>query len=152
MSIAISSKTGVLVESMQWVLPTQIGRQIFTLINVGQNFYSIVGKIPKGSSTSSKSSSISTKAIESIIEDLCAKQHRNSTLKNYYNIWKIFNLFFIRLDVKPNNWEDRITLFAAYLIDLGRKSRTVKSYVSAIKAVLAKIRIEVMKIGVYSTP
>ena len=64
-------------------------------------------------------------------------------LKNYYNIWKIFNLFFIRLDVKPNNWEDRIMLFAAYLIDLGRKSTTVKSYVSAIKVVLAKIRIEV---------
>ena len=60
-------------------------------------------------------------------------------MKNYYGIWKTFNQFIVRLDFKPTNWEDRITLFAGHLIHLGRKSNTVKSYISAIKAVLSKI-------------
>ena len=64
-------------------------------------------------------------------------------MKNYYCIWKLFNKFFVKLDQKPNTWEDRITLFAAYLIDMDRKSSTVKSYISAIKTVLAKIQVEV---------
>ena len=38
--------------------------------------------------------------------------------------------------MKPDNWEDRIVLFVGYLIKNGRKSSTVRSYVSAIKGVL----------------
>ena len=64
-------------------------------------------------------------------------------MDNYYRVWKVFNNFFLRLDSKPDNWEDRITLFAAYLIDSNKKSTTVKSYVSAIKAILARIHIDV---------
>ena len=33
------------------------------------------------------------------------------------------------------SWEDRITLFVGYLIQEGKQSSTVKSYVSAIKTV-----------------
>ena len=71
------------------------------------------------------------------------KQYRDSTMKNYYCIWKTFNEFFIRLDNKPDKWEDRITLFVAYLINTDRKSTTVKSYISAIKAVLANLNVTV---------
>ena len=78
-----------------------------------------------------------------IVEDLRLKQHRNSTMKNYYSIWKVFNEFFIKLDQKPEEWEDRITLFAAYLINQNRKSTTVRLYISAIKAVLGRIKIKV---------
>ena len=39
--------------------------------------------------------------------------------------------------MKPRFWEEHIILFAAYLINQNRKSSTVKSYISAIKAVLA---------------
>ena len=51
-------------------------------------------------------------------------------------MWKCFNEFFVKLDEKPKTWEDRLILFVGYLIDKNRKSTTIKSYVSAIKAVL----------------
>ena len=70
-------------------------------------------------------------------------RHRDSTKVNYYGIWKNFNQFFIKLDCKPNTWEDRIVLYAAYLIQNHKKSTTVKSYVSAIKAVLFNGGIEI---------
>ena len=62
---------------------------------------------------------------------------------NYYGIWKIFNKFIVHLDKKPNSWEQHITLFVAHLIDQNRKASTVKSYVSAIKAILSLIDVEV---------
>ena len=64
------------------------------------------------------------------------KRHRNSTQKNYRGIWKNFNEFFIRLDTKPETWEERIILFVGFLINNNRKSTTIKSYVSAIRAIL----------------
>ena len=51
-------------------------------------------------------------------------------------MWKNFNLFFIRLDDKPTNWADRITLYVGYLISCGKQSCTIKSYISALKTVL----------------
>ena len=55
---------------------------------------------------------------------------------NYYGIWKNFNRFILRLDIKPTNWEDRLVMYVAYLIHMKRRSTTIKSYISAIKAVL----------------
>ena len=46
------------------------------------------------------------------------------------------------MDLKPKHWEDRITLFVGYLIDQNKKSQTVKSYISAIKAVLCEINVK----------
>ena len=64
-------------------------------------------------------------------------RNRTSTRKNYHDIWRSFNQFFIQLDVKPESWEDRVTLFVGYLIDTKHaKSTTVQSYVSAIRSVL----------------
>ena len=42
----------------------------------------------------------------------------------------------MRLDEKPKFWEDRVQLFCAYLVDNGKQSSTIKSYVSAIKSIL----------------
>ena len=42
----------------------------------------------------------------------------------------------IRLDFKPKLWENKVALFCAYLVDNGRKSATIKLYISAIKSVL----------------
>ena len=78
-----------------------------------------------------------------VIEQLRLQQHRSSTLHNYYTIWKIFNQFFVKLDVKPRNWEDRITLFTGYLVQNGRKSTTIRSYISALKAELKMNKIKV---------
>ena len=67
------------------------------------------------------------------MEKLNNMQHRDSTARNYLNIWRQFNNFVISLDKKPRLWEDRTTLFIGYMIDRGAQSSTVKSYVSAIK-------------------
>ena len=56
--------------------------------------------------------------------------------RNYYAVWKLFNKFFIRLDKKPSRWEDRLSLFVGHLVHHKYQSSTVKSYISAIKAVL----------------
>ena len=60
----------------------------------------------------------------------------------YYSVWRSFNTIFLRLDRKPTSWADRLTLFVAYLIQNNRQSSTVKSYISAIKAVLQDDKYE----------
>ena len=57
--------------------------------------------------------------------------------------WKQFGKFFLRLDLKPINWEQRITLFLGYLIEYRLKNSTIKSYLSALRAVLAEDGIEI---------
>ena len=64
-------------------------------------------------------------------EGVCA-----STKNNYYCVWRKFNEFYIKLDSKPTNWEDRIVLYIGYLIQENKQSQTIKSYISALKRVL----------------
>ena len=80
--------------------------------------------------------------MERIIEKLKLQRHHNLTKENYYRVWKIFSRFYLRLDSKPNNWSDRLTLFVGYLISENKQSATVKSYISAIKAILQDDGIE----------
>ena len=40
------------------------------------------------------------------------------------------------MDVKPINWEDRLTLFVGYLVHGKKRASTIRSYICAIKAVL----------------
>ena len=74
--------------------------------------------------------------IQLIVEKLRVKHLRASTSNNYYGILKAFNAFYLRLDIKPKSWEDRLVLFVGYLVQQQRKSSTIKSYISAIKSVL----------------
>ena len=92
---------------------------------------------------SSMSSSISTAAIERIIEGLKCKRNRPSTNRMYYGVWKQFNEFFIRLENKPRTWEDRLTLFVGYLVNEKLKASTIRSYISGIKSVLMDDGIEI---------
>ena len=86
--------------------------------------------------TTLTSTTISTCEMERVVEKLKCQQHKNLTRNNYYKIWKLFDSFYLRLDQKPNSWEDRLTLFVAYMIENKRQSVTVKSYISAIKSIL----------------
>ena len=76
------------------------------------------------------------------MQHLKSERVRTTTRKNCYSVWKTFNQFFVRLDVKPNNWEDRLSLFVTYLVHQKYKSQTVKSYISAIRGVLALEKIK----------
>ena len=87
------------------------------------------------------SSSLSTAALANIVDRLKSDQHRDSTKKNYYLVWKSFNQFYLKLDRKPTQWSDRITLFIGYLIETKHQSSTVKSYLSALRAVLKENNI-----------
>ena len=101
------------------------------------------GKKRSSSSVTSEQLVISTRVIQGIVEKLKSQQHRDSTRKNCYAIWKIFNKFFLHLDHKPLDWDNRITLFVGYMIDKGRKSSTIRSYLSAIRSVLKIEGIEI---------
>ena len=70
-----------------------------------------------------------------IIEKL-RNQNIGTPHSNYYTVWKLFNKFLMRLDKKPENWNDRLVLFVGYLVNEKRQSSTVRSYISAIKTVL----------------
>ena len=74
--------------------------------------------------------------MEGLVQQLLGQQNRKSTIRTYLNIWRQFNNFVISLDVKLSSWEARTTLFIAYLIDNGKQSSSIKSYVSAIKKLL----------------
>ena len=69
-------------------------------------------------------------------------QQRLNT-KNYYAIWKAFNTFYLKLNKKPGNWEDRLMLFVGYLINKKCKSRAIRSYICAIKSVLHDVNVTV---------
>ena len=60
---------------------------------------------------------------------VCLQQEKNG-------VWNMFNEVFVKLDCKPNTWEERQVLFVGYLIKQKRKSSTIKSYISTIKSVL----------------
>ena len=96
----------------------------------------ISGMTKKKPASSSSTSNISSAYINNVIEKLKGQQVRNTTSKNYLSIWRHFNRFLLRLDVKPDAWEDRTAMFCAYLIDKGIKSTTIRCYISAIKAIL----------------
>ena len=89
------------------------------------------------SSSNSTSSTISTSAVQAIIAKLKRDRVCESTKRNYYSVWKTFNEFFVRLDHKPNNWEDQLVLFVGHLVSENKNSQTIRSYISAIKNVLA---------------
>ena len=88
---------------------------------------------------------ISTSEIQNIIFKLKSQHHRDSTRNNYYAIWKTFNKFFIRLYCKPTTYEDRLTLFVGHLVHQNKKASTVKSYISAIRAVLFEVNVELQE-------
>ena len=113
------------------------------IVSIAEYHSKLKQEIDAMSGTTSSDSSISMKVIEQIIDRLCLECNRSSTRKNYYSVWKTFNRFFLRLDERPASWKERLTLFVGYLIQDGRKATMIKSYISAVKAVLSDGGIEI---------
>ena len=82
------------------------------------------------------SSTLSIWDIRKAIDKLKMERYCDGTRKNYYAIWKVSNKFFLRLDIKPDNWEDRLVLFAGFLAKENKRASTIKCYISVIKAIL----------------
>ena len=51
-------------------------------------------------------------------------------------MWKNFNIFLLKLDRRPRNWEEGAAWYATYLYHRGFQSSTIRSYISGIKATL----------------
>ena len=63
--------------------------------------------------------------------------HRSTTKDSYYQTWKAFNKFLIKLDRILKSWEHKVAIYCAYLVECKKlQSSTIKSYVSGIKAIL----------------
>ena len=73
-----------------------------------------------------------------ILNQLENQKNKNSTKKVYLNIWRQFNKFVIKLDPLPKTWEERITLYVAFMVESGMQSSSIKTYLSAIKSMLAE--------------
>ena len=71
-----------------------------------------------------------------ILENLKLRTKRETTNQNYISIWRKFNNFIVKLDERPGEWKDRISLYAAYLVNNGIQSSTLRSYYCAIKSIL----------------
>ena len=72
-----------------------------------------------------------------MLDKLKTEQYEKSTKDNYYKIWRKFNEFVVKLDQIPKTWEERFMLYCTYMVKIkGLQSSTIKSYKSAIKAVL----------------
>ena len=101
------------------------------------HFFFAERKLSKYGSLSSVSNEpISTSYMTNVLEFLKYQTTRSSTVRAYYNIWKNFNKFIIRLDQKPTCWESGTCLYGAFLVENGAQSATLKSYFSAIKKIL----------------
>ena len=88
------------------------------------------------SCSSSNSSKYSTSRIRGILDKLQNSKNRKSTKRTYLAVWRKFNNFVIKLDEIPTSWEERASLYVGYLFNKGAQSSTIKSYISAIKAML----------------
>ena len=65
----------------------------------------------------SESGSLSTAYFQRMAERLKNQKLGDAAKDSYHAAWVNFNDFFVKLDRKPLDWEDRIALFVAYLID-----------------------------------
>ena len=92
-------------------------------------------KKPKSDSASS-TSRISASSLKRIMNNLQGQKHRSSTKTTYLTAWRKFNQFLVRLDYLPPKWENRVSLYVAYLIDCNTKSSTIRSYLSGIRSIL----------------
>ena len=102
----------------------------------------ILGKANRKSDRSS-TSMLLTIEIQDIVDRLKMQRCRDSTRRTYHRIWNRFSKFFIRLDDKPDSWENRIILFVGYLIEECKlQSSTIRTYISALKGVLAEDKIK----------
>lgn len=57
----------------------------------------------------------------------------------YMTAWRSMNDFYCRLDNKPKPWEQRMSLFIAYMIKKRFEKPTIQTYISGIKYVLRNI-------------
>ena len=83
---------------------------------------------------------MSTDYFKEALETYKYRNNRQTTNDTYMGVWRNFNNFIIALDRIPDTWEEKISVYYAFLIEIcGLQSSTIRSYVSGIKKVLRAI-------------
>ena len=83
-----------------------------------------------------------TEYFKQALENIKTFKYVPVTRKMYHRAWVSFNKFVISLDRIPPTWEEKLALFLACLVQERRPPGTIKSYKSAIKAVLCDNGLE----------
>lgn len=85
---------------------------------------------------------ISTDWLELVLDKLKGQGVKAKTRRKYHSIFTRFLKFVQKLTRKPQGWEDKMNLYAAYLKEKTRKSNTLQSYMSAIRHILTVDGVE----------
>lgn len=100
-------------------------------------------KLDQDPPVSSGASKLSVEYLEKIAEEPRNKKRRGGTDQTYYEAWLSFNEFLIRLDSRPDCWDDRICLFVAHLIVSGHPPPTIATYASGGKGILKDDSVQI---------
>lgn len=101
-------------------------------------------KINNRSSESSEEKTVySRQQFKYILAKIKGMRLRWKTRRMYHARWLAFNKFIQKFDIMPDTWEERLHLYAAYLIDNKKQSSTVRTYLTAIKQILRLADIEI---------
>lgn len=82
---------------------------------------------------------MSTEYFMKVLEELEVRAVEDSTMEVYMVAWRAINDFYCRLDNKPKPWDQRMSLFIAFMQKKRFEKATIKTYISGIKYVLRNI-------------
>lgn len=89
--------------------------------------------------SSEHDSLLSTEFFEKVLQELEFRAVEDSTMHVYMTAWRSMQDFYCRLDRKPKPWDQRMSLFIAYMIKKRFEKATIQTYISGIKYVLRNI-------------
>lgn len=82
---------------------------------------------------------MSTEYFQRVLDQLATKAVEDSTMEVYMAAWHAMNKFYCRLDRKPKPWDQRMSLFIAFMIKKRFEKATIQTYISGIKYILRNI-------------
>lgn len=97
----------------------------------------------RASSTLAKgNTTIILKQFWRIVDRIKNHKYQESTRLAYHNQWVACNQFLLRFNNLPEDWGDRLVLYAAALAEDGKAPATIKTYISGIRQVLLLDKVQ----------
>ena len=86
------------------------------------------------------------KELQLTADKLQWEQRYKTSKKTYYYGWRSFSNFILRLDERPDTWDEKLILFMAHLIGK-HPEQTIRSYVSAVRGILKEDGVQIGNIS-----
>lgn len=77
-----------------------------------------------------------------VVEKIKTCKVQESTRMAYHNQWVACNQFLLRFNNLPQDWGDRLVLYATALAEDGKTPATIKTYISGIRQVLLLDKVQ----------